>query len=338
MLDNLNQTDILDIQPQPSFLIGHNLCAVAVGKLQSPETVGFLEAGVAHFLAFLQPIKEAFKGFVKAAQDMLAGGKVKERQFFIGCPQILKFEGLFLIGDGSALGFPSLFSFLKGIIVDLTRYCQKLPQQPALCFGWFEFILISKFQQLTPPLRRNISFNYFLANLSNSANIIGAAPQGRQAAAQLWKLLPQYSACITLKAVSNLSRCKIRSMQAKEKVHMVRLDGDFYNFATKHSNALLQQLSKSLCHQTREDRTAVFWAPNEVIANFANTTVVDSPSFALLFLQHTAHPLFNYNASSNIIPRRKDGGGAFPCAGDSQQGDSPLRPFYYGTLCGGFRY
>jgi hypothetical protein len=47
-----------------------------------------------------------------------------------------------------------------------------------------------------------------------------------------------------------------------------------------------------------------------VIANFANTTVVDSPSFALLFLQHTAHPLFNYTAPSNIIPQREGGEGA----------------------------
>jgi hypothetical protein len=305
--NNLDQTDILDIQPQPPTLISLNFSTVTIGKLQGSKAVRFFKAWVANFLAFLKPIKEALESFVKTAQNVLAGGKVEENQFFIGRPQIFKFKGLFVVGDFLLFFFPSIFAFFKGVVIKSARYFQKLAQQPALRFGRFEFVLISDPQPLTPPLRRNISFYYFHANLSNGANIIRAAPQGRQAATQFWKLFSQYPACITPKTVSNLSRCKIGNVQAKEKVYMVRLDGNFYNFTPKHSNALLQQLSKSLCHRTRKDRTAVFGAPNEVITNFANTTVVDSPSFALLFLQHAVHPLFNYTAPSNIILQREGG-------------------------------
>jgi hypothetical protein len=142
MPNNLNQPNILDIQPQPPALINLNLRAVTIGVFQGSKAVRFLKAGVANFLAFLKPIKEALEGFVKTAQDVLAGGKVKEKQFFIGCPQIFKFKGLFVVGDGSLFFFPSIFAFFKGVVVQSARYFQQPTQQPALRFVWFESILI----------------------------------------------------------------------------------------------------------------------------------------------------------------------------------------------------
>jgi hypothetical protein len=94
MPDDFNQADILDIKSQPSFLIGLNFCAVAVGKLQSPKAVGFLKTRVAHFFAFLQPVKEALKGFIKAAQNLLGGGEVEKRQFFVGNSFLFQFSWL----------------------------------------------------------------------------------------------------------------------------------------------------------------------------------------------------------------------------------------------------
>jgi len=152
MPHNLNQTDILDIQPQPPPLIRLNLCSVAVGKLQSSKAVGFLKARVANFLTFLKPAKEALKGVIQTAQDVLAGSKVKESQFFIGRPQTLKFKGLVIIGDGSVLTFPSLFAFLKGVVVKSARYFQETPQQPFLCLSRLKFVLVGKVHRSITPL------------------------------------------------------------------------------------------------------------------------------------------------------------------------------------------
>ena len=106
----------------------------------------------------------------------------------------------------------------------------------------------------------------FRRNVSGSTNVVGARPQGRQAAPKRRELLTQPTTRRPLQPVHNLVRRDCR-WKADKQVNMIGSYHQLKDVASQVNHQLMQQDDQPITYRARQDGTPVFRAPHEVVVN-----------------------------------------------------------------------
>jgi len=82
----------------------------------------------------------------------------------------------------------------------------------------------------------------------------------------MWECLTQLVGSGPFQSKHDLSNCN-RRWKSGEQVNVVRLYDQFQNTTTQLLNLLRDQVGKVFANIARQNRTAIFWTPDQVVVN-----------------------------------------------------------------------
>jgi hypothetical protein len=117
--------------------------------------------------------------------------------------------------------------------------------------------------RLFPFLVLDIVAYRCLADVSHAPRVVGARPQGGQAAAQERKLLSQYAAGVAFESIGDLGDRKGR-VTLNEQMNVIRHDFHRVNRQSKLVSLLAEQRFQAIGNSALKHRPAVLRAPNQI--------------------------------------------------------------------------
>jgi hypothetical protein len=161
------------------FAVVAHLAAVTIaGEREAVKAVAPLKARIARVLTGLHPAKERLKRLLGAAQDILAGGEIREAQAAIG-PNRFELVGLVVVVQGRVRFAVGVSPLLKRGIVEGSGLVKLRLQGIPLFPCGIEAIAITLVHGLDSPLGLDICTNRALTHVPDCPGIVGPTPQRR---------------------------------------------------------------------------------------------------------------------------------------------------------------
>src|SRR5262249_39368215 len=154
----------------------------------------------------LHAAKERLKRLLDPAQDILAGGEIREAQAAIG-PNHLELVGLIVVVERGVRRAGSIPALLKRSIIQMPRLFELSLQGVNLLACRIEPIAVA-LPHLRPSLLLDIPLNRGRRDVPSRPDIVASGPKTRQTAAQVRKLLAELMTRGPFDAVHHLSRGK----------------------------------------------------------------------------------------------------------------------------------
>ena len=263
MLEQSYQTNVLDIKPA---LFEADTVTIDVADRLEPTPA--FEAGVARFLTGLDTAKERLEGFIQTAQGLLDRRVIEPRGIFVKLTQLLELVGLVGVVETNLALLPRLATLLQGGVVKLAVNLQNAVHRLALLVIRVESELVTQ-QHLLARLLLDIAADCFSRYVARRANVVTASPQRRQATIKPIELFAQFVAGMSLEAVHDLAHCQCRRELGKQ-VYVVGLNFKRNHVALERLDLFVDQFIQPLRNLVGEDRTAILWAPHQVVCDIVN--------------------------------------------------------------------
>jgi hypothetical protein len=173
-----HDSDVADVVEVHS-IAGH-LRAVANHKINGIEAISALEAWVACRFSTLDTAEKRLKGFVQAAQGLLATGEVGLSKVEVGDAINLQLCRLIAVAHAALVLFPCVFAFGKRTIVQMPMCIKHLNHRPRLLARWVQAVAERYTHNLAPCLLLlNVAADRRGCNRTCTATKIASAPQRR---------------------------------------------------------------------------------------------------------------------------------------------------------------
>lgn len=209
--------------------------AIAIGgEGDRIKAISSSEARVPWLLTGLATPEESLEGLVQASQDVLSGRVVQTSAPGVLLPDSLQLIGLVIVVDRNAV-LPGIAPFLEGSVVEGASDIQQANESLFLASVWVETV-DECLAHLFALLLLDIPLDSLRRDMPDSADIVRARPEVRQAALEKRELLTQLMCAHPFELVHDLLRGEGRREAAKQ-VDVIRLDCDVQNFAA-HAGSL----------------------------------------------------------------------------------------------------
>jgi hypothetical protein len=295
---NANKSNILDAK----FLVELN--PITVGREgNTVEPVLSLETREPSSTD-LDSAEERIERPLQSSENILTGGVIQNGDLRKSVSEFFELSSLVVIIQREFSASPRITPLFKSKIIECTSSIKKQLQLLGLDTRRKQTVFEGT-PQLFAPLLLNVPFDSFLADRTNCSSIVGTRPERGQTRFKSRKFISQFVGSKSFQSVSDFGD-RPTGIAFQEKVNVVRHDFKGVNDHLKFFAFCLQENFEAFGNATRQNRSPIFWTPDEMIFEAKNSPGIFSiPVFHLL--QYTTVSNQNQEEKTQFLCRLKSG-------------------------------